>query len=347
MQRAAIPILLCFVGSLTASPAAGADRVDLQMRLTSSVPSSTTGLDFHVTFRHPDDPDQKPPPLTSVVLHAPEGTRFHPDALPQCRASDAELQTLGNRACPSESRLTVGSLTATTGFPAPLDVVKGDNTVYNGPGQIIELITFEETEVAAGFDRLRIEGSTLIANPPASPGGPPDGRTTVRSIDFTIPAIAGPGGPYITTPQRCPASGEWTSVGEFRFADGGSATASSATPCRAATSQGVAGERRTARQRPVLVAYRHGASARWVHQRRSLGVALRVDGRLSGVRVRLLRLRPRRTVATVHAGTLARDTQVRLAVRRRLQPGRYRLAVTGRTDDNQPVRSTRTFRIRP
>jgi hypothetical protein len=201
------------------------------MGLTSSQPGSSSGFSFHVVFRHPKDPNAKPPPVTKVVLHSPQGTRFDTAGVPRCEASDAELRALGNNGCPQSSRVGAGTLTAMSGFGPPFDPLHGDNTVYNGPGQIIELITVQGTNVTAGFDRLTVDGSTLTGHPPFTPGGPPDGQTAIRSIDFEIPARAGTAGGYITSPTVCPPNGRWTSTGEFGFADGGAETVSSRTPC--------------------------------------------------------------------------------------------------------------------
>jgi hypothetical protein len=78
-----------------------------------------------------------------------------------------------------------------------------------------------------GTDRLRIDGSTLTGAPPVTPGGPPDGETAVRQIDFTIERANG----FVTTPPACPAGGRWVSTGTFGFKDGAEETLSSDAPC--------------------------------------------------------------------------------------------------------------------
>jgi hypothetical protein len=85
------------------------------------------------------------------------------------------------------------------------------------------------------MDRLTIEGSKLTAHPPTTPGGPPDGRTAIREIKFTIAAreSQSPAGAraFITTPPVCPSAREWTSRGMFGFANGIEETVTSTTPC--------------------------------------------------------------------------------------------------------------------
>src|SRR3954467_11127780 len=153
-------------------------------------------------------------------------------------ASDDELSTRGSDACPAETELTLGTLVGTTGFGPPVDPLVGDDHVFNGPDQIIEVITFPGNSQAPAFARLKIQGSTLPAPPPMLPGGPPDGETAVRSIDFEIPVRTGAGGrTFITTPPSCPAGGRWSSAGTFGFADGTSDRVVSATPCASAAAR--------------------------------------------------------------------------------------------------------------
>jgi hypothetical protein len=218
----------CMAGPTAAEPGRLADFTN---RLTSQARSSPTGVTVHVLFHRSDDPNAKPAALRSAVIHAPAGLRFDTGALDQCRASDTELNALGPNACPADSRLTVGSFSAMSGFGPPLDPIAGDDHVFNGPNQLIEVITAPGTPLSPAVDRLTISGSTLTAHPPSAPGGPPDGQMAVRSIDFAVPVRVAAGRSLITTPPTCPASGLWTSTGTFGFADGSSDTVASATPC--------------------------------------------------------------------------------------------------------------------
>lgn len=222
------------VGSVIPSGASAeaGHRADFSLGLTSSAPAASTGLTISVRFKAPDDPEAKPPPVKGVVLDAPAGTRFDTTTVTRCEASDAELRARGLSACPSDSKVGFGGFSAITGFGPPVDPFVADNHVFNGPDQIIEVVTFKGTDRTAGFDRLTIDGSTLTAHPPTTPGGPPDGRTATRTIDFAIPAR----GAFITTPRQCPADGSWISRGHFTFEDGGTETVASRTPCRPSSS---------------------------------------------------------------------------------------------------------------
>lgn len=190
--------------------------VDFRLLLTSASPSSPTGLALHVAALG----QGKPSPLRSAVYRLPAGTRFDTGALTECKASDIEFRLLGTNACPSKSLLTVGSFSAISGFGPPLDPFTGDVHVFDGPNQLIEVITFEDSSISPAIDRLTISGSTLSAHPPRAPGGPPDGEMAAKSIDYRIPPRSRGTRSLITTPPRCPASGRWTSTGTFGFADG-------------------------------------------------------------------------------------------------------------------------------
>ena len=142
-----------------------------------------------------------------------------------------QLRALGSDACPDETLLTIGTFSAMGGF-GPADPIMGDNHVFNGPQQIIEVITVPDGSASPAFDRLTIDGSTLTAHPPVAPGGPPDGESSVRSLDYAIPVRRGAGGrSFLTTPPSCPAEGVWKTVATFGFKDGSSDTVVSATQC--------------------------------------------------------------------------------------------------------------------
>jgi hypothetical protein len=216
-----------------AAPASGDSGrlADFSLGLTSRTPGAPTGMNIRVFLHRAGDRDAKPSPLRSAVVHAPSGLRFDTGAVPRCRASDQQIALLGPNACPADSELTVGSFSAMTGFGPPVDPLAGDNHVFNGPNQLIEIITAPGTPLSPAFDRLTISGSTLTAHPPKAPGGPPEGETSVRSIEARIPVRATARRSLITSPPKCTASGEWTSTASFGFADGTSDTVSSKTPC--------------------------------------------------------------------------------------------------------------------
>jgi hypothetical protein len=229
-------IALLALGVLAAMPAVALGEsgrlADFRAGFTTRYPNTPTGLDVHVFLRAAGDADAKPSPLRSAVIHGPDGLRFDTRTMDQCTAGDEELKALGPDACPDDTLLDIGTFTAIGGFGPPADPFVGDDHVFNGPNQIIEVITAKGSSASPGFDRLTIDGSTLTAHPPMAPGGPPDGESAVRSLDFGIPVRRGEGGrSLITTPPHCPAGGAWTTTATVGFKDGSSDTVTSATPC--------------------------------------------------------------------------------------------------------------------
>jgi hypothetical protein len=201
-------------------------RADFDLGFDTGQPGTKAALVLHVVYKAKDDPDAKPSPIRKVVIAAPDGTRFDTSAVPPCEASDDELKAQGSGACPQESRIGAGKLTADTGFGPPVDPTNADLTLFNTGDAVLEVVTAEGTDRVLGTDRLHIDGSTLTGAPPVTPGGPPDGETAVRQIDFTIEKKTG----FVTTPASC--AGQWISTGTFGFKDGAEETLQSTAACK-------------------------------------------------------------------------------------------------------------------
>jgi hypothetical protein len=209
-------------------------RSDFDLGFSTRVPGQRAALTLHVVYKAANDPDAKPSPIRKVVIAAPAGTRFDTSAVPACTASDQQLMVQGSGACPKESRIGAGKLVAVTGFGPPVDPASADLTLFNTGKEVVEVVTAPGTDRVLGSDRLRIDGSTLTGDPPTTPGGPPDGETAVRQIDFAIDRASR----FVVTPAKCPATGRWTSTGTFGFADGAEETLASFAACNKASSGG-------------------------------------------------------------------------------------------------------------
>lgn len=306
-----------------AGDAAGASPAEFAFGFTTDRAASPTGLRFHVVYRDPENPEGKAPALKAAAFALPEGTRIDNGTVPACTATDEAFRARGRDACPASSRIGDGKLVATTGTPG--DPVRGDVTVFNGDGQIIELVTFEGTNQTAGLDRLTVEGSTLRAHPPATPGGPPDGRTTIREVRIAIPARGG----LVTTPASCPADGLWRALGTFAFDGRPGETSVPATAACRAEAPGFAGVAAPAAARPFE---RVGLLPRRVRAGRTTRVRIVVSGACAGgAAVRIgafrgrtdaaghltLRLRVRRTAVVVVSRRDCGTARGRLVARRR------------------------------
>ena len=229
---AAIGALLV-LGTVATALAGQTEKGRFHLGIATKQPDSPTALRFRILYGDPENRQQKPTPVSGASFTLPRGLRIDTDAVPQCDATDEEIRLLGRDACPAESQVGEGRLIARTGFPGAADRLVADAVVFNGDGELIEVVFPEGTDVAAGFDRVTIEGNELTAHPPETPGGPPDGRTAVQKIFLQLPERIGEGGaPYVTTPPVC-RRGRWKASAHYEFADGTETTVPSRTRCEA------------------------------------------------------------------------------------------------------------------
>jgi hypothetical protein len=217
------------VAALALAPgvAQAAPRAEMTLRFAAQKPGAVTSMHLGVLYRGAGDPDGKPSPIHSATIEAPAGTRLASASIPPCAAGDEEFSARGRDACPAESRLGTGTLTAITGFGPPFDPFSTEVTVFKTAEGWVEVVQRSGTGVGLGADRARIKGSTVVLGPPPTPGGPPDGRTAIRDVDLDFPATG-----FVVTPAACPGDGLWRTRGRFTFEDGVTATATATTPCR-------------------------------------------------------------------------------------------------------------------
>jgi hypothetical protein len=205
------------------------DRAEFQLGLAAKRAGVPTATQIHVLLKDPDDPDAKPPALKGGVIMLPHGMRVDNDAVPKCTATDNDFQAQGRDACPEETQVGAGTLKVMMGLPP--DPEELDIVAFNGDRHLVEVVFFKDTNAVAGIDRVEIRRDRLVPHPPIPPGGPPDGKTAIRELLLDIPRRVEPAGAYVTTPRRC-RTGRWRSQATLEFADGGSTTVSSTTPCR-------------------------------------------------------------------------------------------------------------------
>lgn len=218
--------------ALAAAPLASAGtRADFAWRFAAT-PGAPTSLQMHIRYKGAGGEDAKPSPIRRVSLRAPAGTRIAFATHPACEASDSELQLLGEAACPPDSRIGSGTITAVTGFGAPIDPLGTEASLFNLRDGILELVKVPATGAVIVIERLLLEDGALVGHPAIPPGGPPDGASGVRDIDWTVDA---PG--YLTTPDVCPDGG-WIAEGDFTFEDGVRVITTSATPCQGTPGSG-------------------------------------------------------------------------------------------------------------
>lgn len=228
--------------TLWAAGAAAAESTpaaNFALGFSSSQPHTATRVGLHIFFKDPADPTAKPSPQRKIVIQLPAGARIDGAAVPACAADDPQLIAQGPAACQAGSKVGAGTLTLFTGGGPLFDPFIDDVKLFNGGRELIEVFNKQgsETTTATGR-RTYTDARTLSESPLPQPGGPPNGESTVRSLDYRLDALRGPAGrAFITTPSTCPGSRRWTSRLTFVTADKHTYTARATTPCRVGAAQ--------------------------------------------------------------------------------------------------------------
>ena len=319
---------------MAGAPEAGAQsRQAFAGTFTTQQPSASSGYRLSIDYFDPQRPGGKPYAVERIVQRLHPGTQIDTSVPPRCEASDQQLVSQGEGACPPATRVGGGRLDADTGMaagPVPR-VIESRVAFFNAED---ELILFTESTNAGDppirtSGRVKVGPATFTSTVPPVPGTPPpDPFLAVKRVRVTLDAVTrdvdGRRRAFITTPAVCPPARRWLAEADFTYRDGVTQTAASApSACR----------------RPDL--WRPRVRVRGVPRRRCARRAftarvLAVDhGGLRAVGVRLNGRRLRR------AASKRQRVRVRVG---RLRPGRHRLAVTA--VDQTGNRGKRTVRFR-
>jgi hypothetical protein len=262
----------------------------------------------------------------------PAGSRVDTSAPVRCSASDAELATGGQAACPAGSRVGSGEVDLDSGF----GVLSFNVTEFNSQDELILLFESKDgsmrTPSRATVEGARADGPRITIDAPPIPGGPPDGFTAIKRVRLGLQALTTGQGAgrksYVTTPRSCPAAGSWTSKIEFTYRDAQTQTTRSSSPCNKGSNPATdrSAPRITIRGVPRRCASR-GFRAR-VRIRDSSRLR-RAHGRLDG---RLVR-RTKRKGFTLRVST------------RGLRAGRHRLSVVVRDQAGNRAKRIVRFRV--
>ena len=210
-----------------------------ELVLENAESAAATPLRLGIDYVNPADPAAKPPAVMEVVETLPPGSRIDTSVPEACTASDAELASSGQGACPPGSRVGGGEVDLDTGTAT----LAFEVTLFSNRDQLILL--FEQkgggvrTPSRARVDGDRPEGPQIVAQVPPIPGGPPDGFTAIERVRLRADAITRDGRSYVTTPDSCPPAGSWTSRIDFVYRNGTRQTTTNPSPCRGAGSGAV------------------------------------------------------------------------------------------------------------
>jgi hypothetical protein len=234
--------LLLVLGMLVMAGAAGAKpRQTLDMKFTNARPAAPTGATVNPTWLG-DHPGEKPHTITSDSFTFANGSKLDFSVPTECTATDGQLERQGASACSKSSRVGEGEVDLDVGRPfwiIPRIVKSHVVLLSGGPHEIITL--FRTTNVPVGFpilvvDRGTVNGRTMSAENALTPGfPPPDDYVAVKRDRLNFFRIVKGSGDnrraFLTTPPRCPASGEWTNTATFHYVDDVTQRASSPSPC--------------------------------------------------------------------------------------------------------------------
>ena len=220
---------------------AGQPRQTLDMRFKSTRPGAPTGAKVNPTWLG-ERPGEKAHTITGDSFTFANGAKLDFSVPTKCTATDKRLTNAGPSVCPKSSRVGEGGVGLDIGKSVaglPRVIRTHVAMLSGGPHQIITV--FRVTNLKLGFplrviDRGAVNGRTMSAKNQLIPGfPPPDKYTAVKFDRLNFKRIVRGHGKnrrsFLTTPPRCPASGEWTNTATFDYVDGVTQNASSASPC--------------------------------------------------------------------------------------------------------------------
>jgi hypothetical protein len=218
--------------ALPAAAQAG-PRFDYRQVFTTDKPGKSTGIDTQILYKHPNDPNAKPPAVREEVFTFPIGTTFDETVVPNCTLTDTELQLMGESGCPKETWVGSGhNNTSMTGFPGAGETPIVNNAFDYGGGEFrIVGGPRDNPQIRAVAHGKRV-GRVSTVTIPAMPGGPPDGQNALRRIRNIFPARSSGRRAYVRTPKRCPSTSVWTFKARLTFSDGGVERNVHRMPCR-------------------------------------------------------------------------------------------------------------------
>ncbi len=137
-------LAFCVALALSSGGAAAAQtgqRQSASATFAEQRPGVPTALSLSIDYVNPDDPNAKPPAVRTVVETLAQGARFDTAVPEQCAATDAELISLGENACPPGSKVGTGFIRIDTGFPEPNRFIEVDVVFLNNADELIFLTT--------------------------------------------------------------------------------------------------------------------------------------------------------------------------------------------------------------
>src|SRR5215207_4782488 len=204
-MRFAKPITAKLCAALIGAPAASAgqdlgpyERFDFSY--TSKRPNTATGFRYRVKLKQ--NGDEQPPVVRELRLTTHKGTRFDPDAVPACDATDEELARQGAAACPARASVGSGEADVYVGMATPLTLT---SSVFNTDAGIVAVLVDSNGNVIRTL-RGRLSGRVLVV--PIPKVELPDGKeTALVRFQLDIPKAGTARRPWARTPRTCTRKG--------------------------------------------------------------------------------------------------------------------------------------------
>ena len=315
----------CVLAPAAPALAQGASRQSATVLFSEQAPAAPTGATVKIRYRDPASDASKPPAVQRIVTAFAPGTVVDTTVPATCAASDAALMSEGVDACPPQSLVGQGSVTLDTGVEGSRFLVN-DLALLNNAGEVIMLTTVRgSSPPTRAVVRGKVMGNRIVSEIPPIPGGPPDGFTAIRDVDFTIARIfdrvGGEDRAYLFTPPACPTDRRFANAFSFSYRDGVTQEVPSPSACTARDRTPprirLAGVRRDCVPRGLRARIRVLDSSQLA----------RVGVRLNGRRVKVTKRK-----------------RVVVGIRRSaLRPGVNRITVTARDAAGNRARFTRRF----
>jgi hypothetical protein len=175
-------------------------------RFSTKHVGTAAGLHLLTKGKPPAKGAKIPPAIRQTTILA-AGTRIDLSALPQCQASDDQIDAQGAEgACPSSSRVGTGSADGLlNGQPVHFDI-----GIYAVRGHLVFAAERDGMPLKQSFMGFASGKRTLKLTVPTL-----NGSIAPKRFEANIPAHPG-GSKWLVTPSKCPRSGHWTAKGIFQ-----------------------------------------------------------------------------------------------------------------------------------
>ena len=202
-----LTLLIAIGAAAVAAAATGTGKVTAyKARFSTKHVAAAAGLHLLTKGKPPEQGTKIPPAIRQTTVLA-QGSSIDLSALPQCYASDDQIDAQGAEgACPSSSRVGTGSADGLlNGQPVHFDI-----GIYAVREHLVFAAERDGMPLKQSFKGFASGKRTLKLTVPTL-----NGSIAPTRFEANIPAHPGKT-TWLTTPAKCPKSGRWTARGIFQ-----------------------------------------------------------------------------------------------------------------------------------